>query len=71
MTGKTVMSGSAGGRAEQDLPRQAPRRAADPTAWLHQFKRLRIRYEIRADPHLGLLQLTSSIICLRRLQTSF
>ncbi|MER7813332.1 IS5 family transposase [Streptomyces sp900116325] len=40
-------------------------------AWLHQFKRLRTRYEIRADLHLGLLQLACSIICLRRLQTSF
>lgn len=40
-------------------------------AWLHQFKRLRIRYEIRADLHLGLLQLACSIICLSRLRTSF
>jgi transposase len=40
-------------------------------AWLHQFKRLRIRYEIRADLHLALLQLACSIICLRRLRTSF
>ncbi|MER5619061.1 IS5 family transposase [Streptomyces sp. NPDC002215] len=40
-------------------------------ARLHQFKRLRIRYEIRADLHLGLLQLTCSIICLRRLRTAF
>ncbi|MBV1940535.1 IS5 family transposase [Streptomyces sp. NPDC060006] len=40
-------------------------------AWLHQFKRLRIRYEIRADLHLGLLQLACSIICLRRLRISF
>ncbi len=40
-------------------------------AWLHQFKRLRIRYEICADLHLGLLQLACSIICLRRLRTSF
>ncbi|WP_405983288.1 IS5 family transposase [Streptomyces sp. NBC_00872] len=40
-------------------------------AWLHHFKRLRIRYEIRADLHLGLLQLARSIICLRRLRTSF
>lgn len=40
-------------------------------AWLHQFKRLRISYEIRADLHLGLLQLACSIICLRRLRTSF
>lgn len=40
-------------------------------AWLHQFKRLRTRYEIRADLHLGLLQLACSIICLRRLRRSF
>jgi transposase len=40
-------------------------------AWLHQFKRLRIHYEIRADLHLGLLQLACIIICLRRLKTSF
>ncbi len=40
-------------------------------AWLHQFKRLRIRYEICADLHLGLLQLACSIICLRRLGISF
>ncbi|MFJ8871659.1 transposase, partial [Streptomyces sp. NPDC102473] len=40
-------------------------------AWLHQFKRLRIRYEIRADLHLALLHLACSIICLRRLRTSF
>lgn len=50
---------------------QAPRRAADPTAWLHQFKRLRTRYERRADLHQGLLELAASIICLRRLQRSF
>ncbi|MFC8290184.1 IS5 family transposase [Streptomyces sp. NPDC057242] len=40
-------------------------------AWLHQFKRLRIRYEIRADLHLGLFRIACGIICLRRLQTSF
>ncbi|MFF1560680.1 transposase, partial [Streptomyces sp. NPDC058279] len=40
-------------------------------AWLHHFKRLRTRYEIRADLHLGFLQLACSIICLRRLRTSF
>ncbi|GHJ96800.1 hypothetical protein SNE510_63190 [Streptomyces sp. NE5-10] len=32
-------------------------------AWIHQLKRLRIRYEIRADLHLGLLQLAYGIIC--------
>lgn len=39
-------------------------------AWLHQFKRLRIRYERRADPHQALLDLARSIVCLRRLPTS-
>lgn len=40
-------------------------------AWLHRFKRLRIRYERRADLHQGLLALACSLICLRRLRTSF
>ncbi|MCZ1075251.1 IS5 family transposase [Rhodococcus sp. A5(2022)] len=40
-------------------------------AWLHQFKRLRIRSEVRADLHQGLLELACSIICLRRLRKSF
>ncbi|MFE9360733.1 transposase, partial [Streptomyces olivaceoviridis] len=40
-------------------------------AWLHQFKRLRIRYERRADIHQSLLELACSLICLRRLRTSF
>ncbi|MEV7834920.1 IS5 family transposase [Streptomyces subrutilus] len=39
-------------------------------AWLHQFKRLRIRYERRADLHQGLLEPACSLICLRRLRTS-
>ncbi|AEY86701.1 putative transposase [Streptomyces hygroscopicus subsp. jinggangensis 5008] len=40
-------------------------------AWLHQIKRLRIRYERRADIHQDLLELAGSLICLRRLRTSF
>ncbi|GAA2495721.1 hypothetical protein GCM10010406_34950 [Streptomyces thermolineatus] len=48
------------------------RRVVERTfARLHRFERLRIRHEIRADLHLGLLQLACSIICLRRLRTSF
>lgn len=39
------MSGSAGGRAEQDLPRQAPHRAADPTAWVMHARRHARDYE--------------------------
>lgn len=33
-------------------------------AWLHQSKRLRTRYERRADLHQGLLDLACSLICL-------
>ena len=39
-------------------------------AWLHQFKRLRIRWERRADIHEGLLKLACCLICRRRLQPS-
>nr|WP_225887793.1 IS5 family transposase [Myxococcus xanthus] len=35
-------------------------------AWLHSFKRLRVREERRADLHLALLQLGCSIVLLRR-----
>ena len=40
-------------------------------AWLHAFKRLRTRYERRADIHLGLLQLACALICHRQLIESF
>lgn len=36
-------------------------------AWLHAFKRLRVRYERRADIHQAFLNLACSIICLRKL----
>ena len=35
--------------------------------WLHAVKRLRTRYEHRADIHLGPLQLTCALICYRHL----
>ena len=38
-------------------------------AWLHAFKRLRTRYEHRADLDLGLLQLAGALICYRHLDT--
>ncbi len=38
--------------------------------WRHQFRRLRVRYERRADIHEAFLSLGCSIICFRRL-TSF
>ncbi|SNR95918.1 transposase, IS4 family [Haloechinothrix alba] len=40
-------------------------------AWLHQYKRLRTRYERRADIHHGLLQLGCVLICHRQLTRSF
>ena len=44
----------------------------EPTfAWLHQHKRLRTRYERRADIHLGLLQLACVLICHRHITRSF
>jgi transposase len=40
-------------------------------SWLHQFRRLRIRYERRADIHLAFLTLGCIVICHRRLRCSF
>jgi transposase len=37
-------------------------------AWLHQFRRLRVRYERRADMHEGVLQLGCAMICWRTLR---
>jgi len=39
-------------------------------SWLHQFRRLRTRWEHRADIHQAFLSLACSIICLRRLHSS-
>ncbi|ALE75863.1 transposase [Pseudonocardia sp. EC080625-04] len=39
-------------------------------AWLHAFKRLRTRYERRADIHLGFLRLACALICHRELTNS-
>ena len=40
-------------------------------AWLHQHRRLRLRYERRADIHEALLSIACSLICLRALQGAF
>ena len=37
-------------------------------AWLHQFKRLLVRYERRADIHEAFLAIGYSLICLKLLQ---
>jgi len=39
-------------------------------AWLHNFKRLLVRYERRADIHHALLALGCCLVCFRRLRNS-
>ena len=38
-------------------------------AWLHNFRRLRTRYERRGELHLAFMQLGCAVICQRRLVT--
>lgn len=40
-------------------------------AWLHQFRRLRVRYERRADIHQAFLSLGCILICYRTLDPLF
>jgi len=40
-------------------------------AWLHQFRRLLVRFERRADIHEALLALGCCLICFRKLRGSF
>jgi transposase len=39
-------------------------------AWLHNFKRLLVRYERRAEMHRALLALACCLVCFRRLRSS-
>jgi transposase len=40
-------------------------------SWLHQHRRLRIRYERRADIHEAFVSIACSLICLRALRGTF
>jgi transposase len=40
-------------------------------AWLHQFKRLLVRYDRRREIHEAFLALGCCLVCFRRLRTSF
>lgn len=40
-------------------------------SWLHQFRRLRVRYERRADIHMAFLVIGCIVICHRYLRSSF
>ena len=37
-------------------------------SWLHQYRRLRVRYERRADIHEAFLKIAASLICFKQLQ---
>jgi transposase len=39
-------------------------------SWLHQYRRLRVRYERRADIHEALLTIGCCLICFKQLQTA-
>ncbi len=39
-------------------------------AWLHQYRRLHVRYERTAETHQALLNLACCLICFKRLQHS-
>jgi transposase len=39
-------------------------------SWLHQHRRLRVRYERRADIHEAFLSIACSLICLKQLERS-
>jgi transposase len=40
-------------------------------SWLHQYRRLRVRYERRPDIHEGFMTLACILICHKRLVSSF
>jgi transposase len=61
------MSGSTGGRAEQNLLRQAPHRAADPTGWLMHHRRLARDYETHPHRSAAMIQLAAITLMTRRL----
>ena len=62
------MSGSAGGRAEQDSPsRRAPRRAAHPTAWLTRSRRLARDYERLPASSEAMILWSMTMVMTRRL----
>jgi hypothetical protein len=61
------MSGSAGGRAEQDPPQQAPHRAADPTSWICRRRRCVSDYERLPAHHLAMVTWSMTILMTRRL----
>jgi transposase len=39
-------------------------------AWLHQFKRLLVRYDRRADMHEAFLAIGCCLVCYRRLRNA-
>jgi transposase len=40
-------------------------------AWLHQYRRLRVRFELRADIHTAFLELGAALICWNHIKWAF
>ncbi|HET7246331.1 MAG TPA: hypothetical protein VFJ07_15980 [Streptosporangiaceae bacterium] len=64
---ETITSGPAGGRAEKDQPRLAPRRAAHPSAWITRHRRTVRDYERLAAHHETYVYWAMIIVITRRL----
>jgi hypothetical protein len=58
-------------RRRMPHPQLLRSRASRSLSWLHQFRRLLVRFERRADMHEAFLVLGCCLICLRKLQGSF
>ncbi|GAA1918500.1 hypothetical protein GCM10009753_58670 [Streptantibioticus ferralitis] len=61
------MSGSAGGRAEKDPSRRAPRRAAHPSGWLMLHRRLARDYETLPACSEAMIHVAMTDLMARRL----
>ncbi|MEU9451107.1 hypothetical protein AB0D85_20445, partial [Streptomyces sp. NPDC048277] len=64
---ESVKSGSAGGREEKELPRQTPRHAADPTAWVMHARRLVRDHERLPESSEAMINLAAIRLMTRRL----
>ena len=69
----TRTSGSEGGPGKRTLRKEhtAPRPDPYTSAWLHQFKRLLVRYDRRHEIHEAFLAIACCLVCFRRLKPSF
>ena len=64
--------GSEGGPGKRTPRKEHPAPWPEPYtfAWLHQFKRLLVRYDRRHEIHEAFLAIGCCLVCFRRLQNS-